>query len=144
MCVFLHRSPDCCSLINSALRPYPPPPGDWNDLEIFEVGLKPQLDEGKRVEANNIHTGEAPRHIKCPNGSTRPKEDKAMRKRVDSHHETINKRIKHWNCLVFPFEGKGDNKVASHGALFCACVVATQVGLELGIGELFAVGDDWK
>ena len=139
-CVFLHRSPDCCSLlIESTLRPYPP--GDWNDLEIFRVGLLLQLDEGERVEADNVYEGEAPEHVKCPNGFTRPEEEKDMRKRADGRHETINNKIKHWNCLVNPFKGKGENQIESHSTLFRACTVVTQVGLELGVGEMYELDD---
>jgi hypothetical protein len=102
------------------------------------------LAEGERVEADNIYVGEAPEYVKCPNGFTRPEEEEDMRKRVDGRHETVNKRIKHWNCLVNPFKGKGENKIESHSTLFRACTVATQVGLELGVGELFEVGDEYE
>ncbi len=125
-----------------SLRPYPP--GDWNDLEIFRAGLKHQLDEGERVEADDIYVGEAPTYVKCAKCFTRPEEEEAMRQRVDGRHETINRKIKHWNCLVFPFKSKGAKKVASHSTLFRACAVVTQVGLELGFGELFETGDDYK
>ena len=36
-------------------------PGEWNDLEIFRVGLKNQLEPGERIEADNCYyIGEAP------------------------------------------------------------------------------------
>jgi hypothetical protein len=138
-CSSVLLSLDCCS----PMSPRPYAPGDWNDLEIFRVGLKLQLDEGERVEADDICVGEAPEFVKCPCGFTRPEEEKDMRKRVDGRHETINNKIKHWKCLVNPFKSKED-KVAKHSSLFRACAVATQVGLELGIGELFVVGDDYE
>ena len=80
-------SADCCSPIDSILRPYAP--GDWNDLEIFRVGLKLQLDEGERVEADDIYGGEAPAYVKWPSGFTRPQEEKEMRKRVDGENTII-------------------------------------------------------
>jgi hypothetical protein len=133
-----------CSPIASAPAPHRPyPPGDWNDLEIFRSGLKHELDEGERVEADDIYVGEAPEFVKCPNGFTRPEDEKAIRMRVDGRHETINKKIKHWNCLVNKFKGKGKDKIASHSDLFRACAVVTQVALELGFGELFEVGDGY-
>ena len=126
--------------INSALRPYAP--GDWNDVEIFRAGLKHKLDEGERVEADDGYVGESPRFVKCPKGFTRPLQEQAMRMRVDGRQETINKKIKHWNCLVYPFKGKAPNQIANHSALFRACAVATQVGMELGVGELYVLDKD--
>jgi hypothetical protein len=84
--------------------------------------------------------------VKCTCGFTRPtEEDKAIRKRVkDGHHEMINKKTKHWNCLVNPFKGNGDNKLANHNTLFQTCTMMTQVIMELGVGELFKVGDDYE
>lgn len=125
--------------IKSALRPYAP--GDWNDLAIFRVGLKHILDKGERVEADDGYVGEAPKFVKCPKGFTRPLEEQAMRKRVDGRHETINNKIKHWKCLVNPFKSTA-NQIANHSSLFRACAVATQVGLELGIGELYVLDKD--
>jgi hypothetical protein len=123
-------------------RPFAP--GDWPDIEIFKIGLKEQLMEGERVEADDGYIGEAPEYVKCPAGFTRPEEESAMRKRVDGRHETINKKIKHWACLVNPFKGKRDDRIEKHSQLFRVCVVATQVAMELGIGELYEVGDDYE
>jgi hypothetical protein len=126
----------------SAQRPYAP--GDWPDVEIFRNGLKLELDEGEWVEADNGYSAEAPEYVKCPNGFGRLEEEDAMRKRVDARHETINRKIKHWNCLVNPFKGKGLDRIESHGALFRACAVVTQVAMELGVGELYILGDDYE
>jgi hypothetical protein len=40
-------------------------PGDNNDLTIFPQELKWMLDDGKRVEADDIYASEAPQFVKC-------------------------------------------------------------------------------
>jgi hypothetical protein len=100
------------------------------------------LDEGERVEADDAYAVEVPRYLKCPKSFPRPEEEKAMRLRVQGRHETINKKIKHWNCLVNPFKGKAPNQVKTHSAFFHACAVVTQVTMELGVGELYEAAFD--
>ena len=113
---------------------------------IFQEDLIYKLDEGERVEADDIYECLAPRFVKCPCAFTRPEEEKEMRKRVDGRHETVNKRIKQFNCLVYPFKGKGtpDEKIERHSNLFRSCCVVIQVGMELGVGELYELGDEYE
>jgi hypothetical protein len=113
---------------------------------ILQEDIVKKLDEGERVEADDICECLAPEFVKCPKGFTRPENEKAMRRRADGRHGTVNERIKHFNCLVNPFKGKGaaNEKTERHSNLFRSCCVSTQVAMELGIGELYQLGDDYK
>jgi hypothetical protein len=44
-------------------------PGDMNDLTIFRQELKWMLDDGERVEADDIYASEAPQFVKCTKSS---------------------------------------------------------------------------
>jgi hypothetical protein len=41
-------------------------PGIWNDIAISLNALLTELDEGKRVKADDGYRGKAPRYIKSP------------------------------------------------------------------------------
>jgi hypothetical protein len=113
---------------------------------ILQEDIIDKLDEGERVEADNICECSAPQLVKCPKGFTRPEKEKEMRGRAGGRHETVNERINHFNCLVNPFKGKGtaDSEIERHSNLFRSCCVTTQVAMELGIGELHQIGDDYE
>jgi hypothetical protein len=104
------------------------------------------LEDGERVEADNIYQCHAPQFVKCPSCFTRPEEEADMRKRVGGRQEVINRKIKHFDCLVKKFKGKGTaaEKIENHSNLFRSCCVATQVAMELGVGELYLLGDEYK
>ncbi|KAL7568137.1 hypothetical protein ACA910_019530 [Epithemia clementina (nom. ined.)] len=46
----------------------PHPPGNWNDLTCFRKYLKPKLEPGERVEADDGYLGEDPGTIVAPGG----------------------------------------------------------------------------
>jgi uncharacterized C2H2 Zn-finger protein len=114
-----------------------------NDFMVFHDGMRLELDEGERVEADDIYSPDAPKYVKCPKCIAFLPEKLAMTRRVQGRHEILNNKIKHWNCLVYPFKCKGSAsaKLKKHNALFRSCAVAIQVSMELGIGELYVVGD---
>jgi hypothetical protein len=114
-------------------------PGIHNDLQLFRLGLKQQLEEGERVEADDIYVGDDPLFIKCPKGFGRGRssdEEKAMRRRVQGRHESLNTNIKTFNCMSTKFRHSLDQ----HAACFRAIIVFTQIAIELGERSLFPIG----
>ena len=99
--------------------------------------MKHDLEEGERAEADDIYVGEAPKYIKCPKSMGSTKEEEEMEKSVQGRHEVINKRFKHFQCLNQKTRCSRDDKLEKHNACFRACVVITQVAMELGYGELW-------
>ena len=116
-------------------------PGDWNDLEIFRLNLKNQLEAGERVEADNGYVGEAPKYVVCP-ASLMTKEDSlATMRRVEGRHEVMNKHVKNWSCLkgYFDVKGTGVEKMEKHRLLFFSCTIAKQVSMQMGFAELYDI-----
>ena len=91
-------------------RPFPC--GQWSDLKIFWHALMSELEAGKMVEADLEYEGEK-FHINEVNIflSESGQEQKYL---VRAHHETVNKRLKQWNCLHRVFQ----HKLRMHGPLF--------------------------
>ena len=107
----------------------PFPPGDMNDLSCFRWAMKGFLDEDKRVEADDGYVGEAPACIKCPKSFTNDQTKLAMQSRVRSRHETVNKRMKQFNCLKNQFR---HHDIEKHSSCFRAVAVLTQLSMEMG------------
>ena len=103
------------------------------------------LEPGERVEADDIYVGLSPEYIKCPRSFTATEDQVAARKRIGGRTEIIMKRFRHWNCLQYPFKCKGKlaDKVEKHSSLVFAVGVLTQLSMEMGIGNLFEVGDEY-
>jgi hypothetical protein len=116
-------------------------PGDWNDIDIFRHGLLHELEEGERCEGDDGYVGEAPRYIKCPAGMGRSDDEIEMRERVQGRHESVNNRLKSFGCLFQAYKRRRTSKIKDHGQMFDANAVITQVGMELGISELFDLGE---
>ena len=38
--------------------------GVWNDIAIFRDGIMHHLEDGERVEADDVYLGEAPKYVK--------------------------------------------------------------------------------
>ena len=107
----------------------PFPAGMMNDLTIFCWGMKGWLGEGERVEADDGYVGEAPQYIKCPKSFTNDNTKRALQSRVRSRHETVNKRMKQFNCLKNQFR---HHDIAKHSSCFRAVAVLTQLAIEFG------------
>jgi hypothetical protein len=121
-------------------------PGDWNDIEIFRQGLIHQLDPDERIEADDIYFAEAPRYVVCPKSMFNiPEERNVWRRRVQGRHEVLNNHVKFWTCLTKPFIAKGTpaEKMIKHNNTFRACCVVKQLSMEMGVGELYDIGDDY-
>ena len=116
-------------------------PGDWNDLEIFRLNLKNQLEAGERIEADDGYVGEAPQYVVCPASTTTKTESLAMMKRVEGRHESLNKHVKNWKCIKGNFDVRGTavEKMEKHRILFFSCAIVKQVSMQMGIGELYSV-----
>ena len=100
--------------------------GDKNDMQIFRLKLKGQLEDDEMVEADNGYSGE-PRKVrkKCEYVS---KTDKLAKSLALARHETINSNLKRWKILVASYRHKRD----THSIVFKAVVVMTQLGFMRG------------
>ena len=78
-------------------------PGEYNDLQIFRMGLKQHLQEGERVEADDIYESEAPHKCYTPRHCLVRQDQKLMRNRIKKRHETINRRLKVFKSLNVVF-----------------------------------------
>ena len=83
----------------------PYPCGDYNDLTIFRLALIHELDENERVECDDGYLGEAPEFCKVPKTQRfyDTKEKLIISQRARSRQETVNKRLKQFNCLKGTF-----------------------------------------
>jgi hypothetical protein len=107
----------------------PHPPGDWNDLQTFREYLKPWLDPGERIVAEDPATIIAANGIRGPE----PEEFKTIRKYLRNRHETCNSRLKQFGILSGTFR----HDILKHGACFRACAVLTQLSFEFGGKKLY-------
>jgi hypothetical protein len=124
-------------------------PGDMSDITIFRQELMFMLQqEGERAEADDGYIGEAPDFIVCPKSVEicSDEEKLAFNKRAQGRIEVVNKHLVHWKCLdtgKFLAKGTAEEKMNKHGLMFTACVVLKQIGMDLGVGELYKMGDDY-
>ena len=105
----------------------PYPAGAWPDIKIFLNCLAGHLLPGERVEADNGYVGH-PDKIKCPNNDCNPAENLGMQADARSRHETFNGRLKNWGIL----ERRYRHNIGTHGMVFTACAVITQLGVANG------------
>ena len=83
----------------------PHPPGDWADVTCFRKYLKPRLDPGERVEADDGYIGEDPVTVVIASGLRfiESKEKKDVRAVLRLRHETVNERVKEFKVLTDRF-----------------------------------------
>ena len=67
----------------------------------FRTALKYHLDEGERVQADRGYAGDE--RVKAPGPLYTEDAYLKMSKRIASRHETVNKRLKIFQCLVHQF-----------------------------------------
>ena len=107
----------------------PFPCGQYPDIKIFmECGLKDNLDEGERVEADNGYEGADPDFAKSKSGIFHPKSASSIRNTVCARHETVNKRIKQFGALAGIFR----HDLLKHSTVFHAVALLTQLSIEDG------------
>jgi hypothetical protein len=114
-------------------------PGLINDVGIFkDKGLKDELDENERVEADDGYIGQDPQFVRSRSGPVHPPLFRPMRNTVRARHETVNARIKNFRILCVPFR----SSINKHWIAFEAVVVIVQLGLKEN--PLFTVADIYK
>ena len=102
--------------------------GKYHDLTIFRIGgLKQLLQEcGEKAEADKGYRGE-PDTIELPDdGIVDQYHEKAL---IRSRHETINGKIKNWQCMNTVFR----HDIHLHGTFFIA--VCTIINIQIMSGE---------
>lgn len=104
----------------------PFPCGSFPDITIFRAGLKYQLCNGERVEADKGYRGE-PLHISTPNDH-RTAEEKLSKDHARARHEHINGRLKQFSILDRTFR----HSVLKHADVFWSVAVITQLSLLYG------------
>ena len=102
-------------------------PGEMNDLQIFRAGLKDKLLlTGEKAEGDAGYRGE-PLVIRHPNNFISQSDFRA-KSRSRIRHETINRRIKQFNCLSNTYR----HDLKKHHLVFKAVIVITQTAFECG------------
>ena len=114
------RTGDICWLFG------PFPPGDYNDLSIFNMALRGDLVQGEHVESDKGYRGAAPESVNC--SSYEVPDRREMSARVRLRHETVNKRFKNWNILKAVYH----HDILDHQAVFGAIACLTQLSFEHG------------
>ena len=103
-------------------------PGQWNDLLIFRDALIHMLGPGERVEADDGYMGECPAKCVCPGGMSTRRDQGRLRARVRNRHETLNERLKNFQCIDTRFRHGG----VKHGYCTHAACVLTQLSIQSG------------
>ena len=95
-----------------------------------------ELGANERVECDDGYGGEAPTHCKTPKKQRfyDSKNKLKQSQKARSRQETVNKRLKQFNCLKVPFR----HDVIYHGIYFRAAIVLTQLSLKY-VEPLFQV-----
>ena len=98
----------------------PFPPGEWPDLEIAKAGVLQEIDALEWIIADRGYRKEGLR-ILTPIGI----EQESL---IRARHESINRKLKYFNCLKNPFR-HGQEK---HQQSFYAIAVLTQLSMQNG------------
>ena len=87
----------------------PFPCSDWSDIDMFWFAVKHMLEAGERVEADDGCIGEDLLKAKVPKSVVCAQDDAVhcMQAKARLWHETVNKRMKKFECLA---------------TIFCHCV----------------------
>ena len=105
-------------------------PGKCNDHTIFkDYGLLEHLEDGERVETDDGYIFLDPEFTKARSGIFHPEVNKDVRNRVRARHETINRRMKVFNCLAQKFH---HSDLGKHQDCFRAVAAIVQYALEHG------------
>jgi hypothetical protein len=73
-------------------------------------------------------------------------EKRAFNRRAQGRIESINRHLTFWKCIdnrKFLAKGSPEERVDKHRIMFTVCVVLKQMGMDLGYGELYKMGDDY-
>ena len=105
----------------------PYPVGKYSDIVIFNEVLTFFLEPGERVEADKGYR-RYPGKIKCPANDANQAENRALQGKARARHETFNGWLKNWGILSHVYR----HHIMSHGDVFRACAVVTQLTVALG------------
>lgn len=97
-------------------------------IKIFRDGLRNQLDDGERVEADVGYIGDCPYYCKCPKSIVHKEGQQQMRGELRMRHENVNKRFKNFECLANRFR----HPLNKHSPFFRAVAVLTQLSISGG------------
>ena len=115
--------------------------GQWPDIKIFlKGGLKDNLAEGERVEADDGYISADPQYIKSRSGIFHPELGQNTRNTLRARQETVNKRMKQFGALSGIFR----HTIDKHGDVFDAVALVTQVAIENGEPLFEVTGYDDK
>jgi DDE superfamily endonuclease len=99
--------------------------GSWPDLKIFRSRLKQWLLRGEKVVADRGYRGDS--RVCHPDNANDRQHSIAMFT-ARSRHETVNGRLKFWNCLKQVFRHSRDK----HHLVFRAVLVIEQIKIQNG------------
>jgi hypothetical protein len=75
-------------------------PGLMSDLMTFRQDLRQNMSIGERIEVDNGYVADDHQWCKTPSGlSTSLNDEKRLRRRIRSRHETVNARMKKFEIL---------------------------------------------
>ena len=101
----------------------------WSICRHYDFQRRHFLGDDERVEADLGYIGEHPTYCKTPSALYADNiEYVRMKKNVASRHETVNNRMKMFNCLTQVFR----HGFEKHGECFRAVAVITQLAIENG------------
>jgi DDE superfamily endonuclease len=104
----------------------PFPAGEYNDLKMFRMALKYELDPNERVAADKGYAGECPLTAKTPGPLYSDPAYVKMMSDVSSRHESVNNRLKMFECLKQRFR----HGVRAQAACFRAVAVLVQLQIQ--------------
>jgi hypothetical protein len=104
----------------------PFPCGQWSDLKIFWHALMGELEAGEKVETDLGFRGE--KFHSNEDNIFLSESGQWQKYLVHACHETVNKRLKQWNCL----HRVSWHNLRKHGPVFRAVASITQLAIENG------------
>jgi hypothetical protein len=105
----------------------PFPCGRWPDIVIFRHALMSHMEEDEKAEADDGYIGE-PGKTLTPKLNTHNESDREYRQYTRARQETVNKRLKDWNCLAL----KQRHDLEKHSVMFRAVAVILQLSVTSG------------
>ena len=107
----------------------PSPCGKYNDGQMFKKYLENDLEPHERVEADRGYKAFDPIFAKTPtNAYLRSEDESKLSNRARARQETVNKRLKQWECLNQIYR----HKVVSHTDVLRAVASITQLAIDEG------------
>lgn len=103
----------------------PFPCGAYPDISIFRLGLKRMLGPGEKVIADRGYRGDTKT---CTPLDSRNQQHSIAMGRARARHETINGRLKKWNCIKNVYRHHLDK----HYLIFTSIAIIEQISISNG------------